>query len=228
MPRSAVPVRGGRPARARAVPAPLALGGLALAALLAAGAFGPAAPASGAPVRVASVPSGLLAAVTNFSANVTWNGVGIDQAGSSSTAFTLGAGQSAAVVFAYAEAAGMPAVTNASLVLRYLDVNLSTESIRATTAVAASGAESGEAQLNWTFGSLVYLTQGVYEVEAELLDANGSVLFQEPFYVDGTAPFVVGSAITAFALVLGGAEAVWVVQVIRSRRARKGGRYRFH
>jgi len=216
-------------ARPRGVPARALLaavaGAIALTLLLVTGSLGPRAMAP-APTPSALVhPSGVVVADSNVSVNVTWNGAPIGQATSASTAFVLGPGQSADVVFSYTEAAGIPAVTNASLVLRFLDVNLSTESIRAATVVGPSGSQSGSAQLNWTFGSLLYLTEGVYEVDAELLGLNGTLLFQLPFYVDARAPYLIGSAIAAFAIVLGTAEAFWVVTVVRSRRVRRG-RYR--
>ena len=200
-------------------------GPIALALLVVTGSVGAVATTPVLTPSASVRPSGVVVADSNVSVNVTWNGAPIGQATSASTAFVLGAGQSAAVVFSYTEAPGVPAVTNASLVLRFLDVNLSTESIRAATVAGPSGSQAGSAQLNWTFGSLVYLTEGVYEVDAELLGLNGTLLFQQPFYVDARAPYVIGSAIAAFAVVLGTAEAFWVVTVVRSRRVRRR-RYR--
>lgn len=154
------------------------------------------------------------------SANVTWNGVDVGHASSAASAFVVGAGQSATVRFNYSEAVGVPTVVNATLLLLFLGVTLSSESI-----APASVGLAGAAVLNWTFGSLIYLTEGVYEVEAQLLDANGSVLFQEPFYVDARAPYLAGSVIVALATLLGVVEALWIRSVVRYRRQRRG-RYR--
>jgi hypothetical protein len=168
----------------------------------------------------AARPSGIEPS-DGLSTNVTWNGVGIGQASSAATAFVIGPGQSANVQFNYTEARGTAPVTNASLVLLYLGLTLSSVSIPTTTPAPVGGW-----QISWTFGSLIYLTEGVYQVDAQLLDANGSVLFQEPFYVDARAPYLVVSTIFAMAVILGLVELLWVRTVLRYRKSRQG-RYRF-
>lgn len=204
------------------------VGALALAALVVAGLPFPRTTASAATVEPTMVPT-TVRPLTNLSATVTWNGVAVAQANVAGTAFTIGPGQTASVVFNFTEQNGSDPVTNASLVLRYLDLNLSVETIRTeATCPPGSGPTSpcsGTAELNWTFGSLLVVTEGVYEVDANLLDPNGSLLFHEPFYVDARAPYVLGSAIILFAVVLGVAEVAWVVTVLRARRRRR--RYRF-
>ena len=159
---------------------------------------------------------------SGLSVNVTWEGVGVDYANGPPTAFAVGPGASAVVGFSYGVALSAAPPTNASLVLRYLGVTLSTESIRATT-VCPEVSEprplpcTGSAELNWTFGSLIYLTAGVFAVDAELLSYNGTLLFREPFYIDAEAPYVLGSITILFALVLAAAEAYWVYASIRYR-----------
>lgn len=166
-------------------------------------------------------PGSDLAPADGVSAVVTWDGTNVSAAGTTSAAFPIDAGQSVLVAFDYAEAAGTPAVDNASLLLEFAGIALSIESIR-TAPVGLFGA----AAMNWTFGSLIYLTEGAYEVDAELLDANGSVLFREAFFVDARAPYVVASVILDMAIVLGLVEALWIRSVIRYRRRRRG-RYRY-
>jgi len=177
----------------------------------------------------ASAPSSALAGgrspgapqpAADLAASVSWNGVPVSQAASAATAFPIGPGDIVDVVFNFTEPRGGASVVNASLVLRYLDVTLSTESIAPTN---TSG--FGVGQLNWTFGSLIYVTEGVYEVDAQLADTNGVVVFNEPFYVDARAPLVLGSAVALFATVLGAAEAYWIATLVRSRTARRR-RYR--
>jgi len=155
-------------------------------------------------------------------ANITWNGAPVTQAGSAASAFVIGPGQTAEVGFTYAELNGTPLVTNATLDLLFLGITLSTESIRTVNVGFV-----GSAEMNWTFGTLLYLTEGVYEVDAKLLDANGSVLLLQPFYVDARAPYLIGSTILCMVIVLGIVEALWIRSVIRYKRGRKG-RYRFH
>lgn len=186
---------------------PLLAGGVAVARPTAAGA-NPIAP-------------GQEAAGSGLAVTVTWNGVAIDRAAGPGSAFTIGAGESATVRFNFTEALGGPAVANASLDLLFLGVVLSTESI-----AASAVGPVGVAEMNWSFGDLIYLTEGVYEVDAKLVNATGSVLFLEPFYVDARAPYLVGSAILSMVIVLGIVEALWVRSVVRYRRSRRG-RYRF-
>ena len=160
-------------------------------------------------------------AAGTLSATITWNGVPIGQASSTGSAFVLGAGQSATVLFNVTEPLGGPTVSNASLVLLYLGVSLSTVSIPTPVPEPVGGWS-----VSWSFGSLIYLTEGVYEVDAQLTDANGSVLLQQPFYVDARAPYLVGSAILSMVVILGLAELLWVRTVVRYRRSRRG-RYRY-
>ncbi len=77
--------------------------------------------------------------------------------------------------------------------------------------------------MNWSIGSLNGVLQGVYEILAQLTDGNGSLVFSEGFYVELQAPFVLGSAIAVFGLVLAVAEAYWIVVVVRARARRRGG-----
>ena len=97
-----------------------------------------------------------------LSANVTWDGTNVGRANSALSAFVLGAGQNAQVSFAYSAPNGSVGVVNATLSLLYVGLTLSSESIRTTTTGA-----NGSAVLNWTFGSLIYLTEGAYELQAE-------------------------------------------------------------
>jgi hypothetical protein len=147
---------------------------------------------------------------------VTWDGASIALAGSPADAFALGPGQTASVDFSFQGASGGATPTNASLLLRYFGLTLST-----VGAAPGGSGGSGQAELNWSFGSFAGVTQGVYEVLAQLTDANGSLLFSEPFYVHVQARFVLGSAVAIFALVLAVAEAYWIVVVVRAGLARR-------
>ncbi len=196
-----------RPPVAAAVSA-LLVGGLVVGALPVVGT-----PLSHAAAATAEGPDGL-------SANVTWDGANVDRANSALDAFVLGAGQSAQVSIAYTGASPSDPVVNATLSLQYVRVVLSSESI-----VPTAVGPNGSAVLNWTFGSLIYLTEGAYALDAELLDANGSVLYHQAFYVTARAPYVVGSAIFAMALLLAVVELVWIRTVIRHRtRGRRRSR----
>ena len=150
-------------------------------------------------------------------ATVTWDGTSVGHASTPSDAFVVSPGSSSRVVFTFYEPSDAPTIANASLVLRFLGVTLSTESI------APSPNRSGfvVVGLNWSFGTLYRLTEGVYELDAELVDTHGAVRFLEPFYVDARAPYVVESGIVAFLLVLGGAELYSVIVLLRHRARRR-------
>lgn len=165
-----------------------------------------------------AIGSGVTPAVS--AVTVTWDGVPVGSASSPATAFLLAPGGSSQVVFAFQQANTSDPASNATLALRYLDDTLSTESIP-----TSGPPTSASADLTWTFGSLAYLTQGVYELVAELLDPAGNVLFRQVFYVDVEAPYVIGSAIALFAVVLAGAEAYWIAVLLRAPAARRR-RYR--
>ena len=150
----------------------------------------------------------------SVTATVTWDGTPVSQASTPATAFSLGPGQQATVNFTFASSGGAPAVATVQLVLLYLGVTLSSEGL-------PTSPPSPSAALNWSFGSLTSLTVGVYELDAHLLDAGGSVLWTEAFYVDAKAPYVVLSAIVGFALILGAAEIYWIATALRSRRLRR-------
>ena len=156
----------------------------------------------------------------NVTAAVTWDGANVSSASAAGSAFTIVPGQTVAVWFNYSSAAGSPSVANATLDLRYLGLTLSTESVLTRTVAGA-----GHAELNWSFGSLIFLTEGVYEVDAELFDANGSPVFIEPFYVDAKTPYVLSSTIAFFAAVLAVVEAYWIVTTVQ-RRTGRARRYR--
>jgi hypothetical protein len=193
---------------------------------------GPGAPVGSTAARGLGVESGFTPAnESGLSVNVTWEDVGVSYANGPPTAFALGPGASAVVDFSYVVAPSASPPTNATLVLRYLGVTLSTESIRAATVCPLVSEPrplpcTGSAELNWTFGSLIYLTAGVFAVDAELLSYNGTLLFREPFYIDAEAPYVLGSLTIVFALVLGAAEAYWIVASIRYRLRRRNWRFR--
>ncbi len=169
-------------------------------------------------LSVGAVPSG---SAGDVSASVTWDGVGVGAAGTPTSAFPIAAGESADVGFSFTEAAGTPPITNASLTLYGFGLALTTESIAPTTA-----GPNGTAELRWSFGSLIYLTEGVYEIDAQLEDANGTTLFHQAFYVDAQAPYLLGSAILALLIVLGIVEALWMRTLLRYRRIRSGRRRR--
>lgn len=158
---------------------------------------------------------------SGWEVSVTWGGQPISFASSPADAYALAPGGSVTVVFSYQGASENRTPTNASLLLLYFGLTLSTQG-----AEAYGSGGSGGAMVNWSFGSLDAVLQGVYEVVAQLTDARGDLLFSEPFYINAQAPWVIGSAVTIFGLVLGIAEAYWIVVMVRTRGGRRWRRSR--
>lgn len=175
----------------------------------------------GSPAPELQVLPGAAGNNSSFFVDVLWNGVPLNDAALPSSAFVVRPGEIAAVNFTFAESGAGAGVTNATLVTWYLGVPLMREVFPTTSTTAGVG----YAQLNWSFGALLDLTEGVYEVDAELSDAAGHVVFDEPFYVDAQSPAVLGSAIALALVILGGLAACWVGLTLRERwvRLRGGG-----
>lgn len=151
--------------------------------------------------------------VGGVQAAITWDGTPVGQASSPATAFSIAPGEEATVNFTFTGASPLPVPPNASVVLWFFGIALSNVSIRSTFV-----AGTGFAQINWSFGSLYDLTEGVYQVDAQLVDADGNRLVDQAFYVDARAPYVIGSAIAGFAALLGAVEVYWIATGIRWRR----------
>jgi hypothetical protein len=149
-------------------------------------------------------------------ASVFWNGQNASGASSPSSAFTIGSGQTANVTFAYARTLFQ---SNASLTLTYLGLTLTTN-----TAPFHSAAGGGAATVNWSFGALIQLTEGVYQLTAKITNATGASLWSESFYIDVKTPYSLESGLVIFLIILVLAEAYWIGASIRG--ARRGGRRR--
>lgn len=154
-------------------------------------------------------------------AGISWDGTPIGDASSPSTAFTISPGQTASVNFSFVGAPSGPPTPTASLTLWFFGVPLSAVTVPSTVVAGV-----GSAVVNWSFGGLYELTEGVYRVDAQLTDASGNLLVNQSFYVDAKAPYVIGSAIAGFATVLAVLELYWIATAIQWRRQRRRVRRR--
>jgi hypothetical protein len=157
---------------------------------------------------------------TSFSVEVRWNGEPVADAALPTAAFVVRAGGTETVNFTFVETGPGLEVTNATLVVWFLGLPLSRESLVTTATLGGTG----YAEVNWSFGSLSDLTEGLYQVDAELTGPSGQVLFDQPFYVDVETPTVLGSALALAVVVLGGLEACWVALTLRERWVRRRGK----
>lgn len=168
---------------------------------------------AGSPTLRPLAASGVAGNNSSFFVDVLWNGEPLSHAASPSSAFVLGPGERAVVNFTFAVSGPGLGVTNATLVVWFLG----TELARTLLPTTSTSTGTGYAQLNWSLGSLVDLTEGVYEVDAELATPAGHVVFDEPFYVHAETPAVLGSAIALALVILAGLDTCWVVLVLRER-----------
>jgi hypothetical protein len=210
---------GGRGPRALGIAGLLAV--VLAAGLLLGGSHGLAAPpvrgslpSSRAPPSPTTAPASLSGGVGG---NVTWNGANVSAAGSTGSAFVVHGGASATVAFFYTVFPGGPAPVTAEVVGVFLGYPLT--SVGTGTSPGTGGV--GGAEFSWSFGTLWELTEGSYHLTAELLDANGSIVWSEGFYVNVEAPYRVASGIFVFLIVLGGVESYTVATVLTERWARR-------
>jgi len=163
-----------------------------------------------------------------LSSTVTWNGKDVSSASSPSSALSLDGGQTASVNFSFEEQSTSD-VTNASLEVLYLGLVLTTSKAatsvvvpRVATADVNVGPFAAAGHINWSFGPLTDALEGVFELTASLLNANGSTAWSESFYVFAKAPYLLESGAVIVLLILMVAELFWGISSIRD--ARRGAR----
>jgi hypothetical protein len=189
--------------------------GLAVLAVLAPG----SGLANGAPLVAALGHDARPMAASVLTASATWNGQSISSASSPGSAFSLEKGQTATVNYSYGGLAGGQ-VQNATLELTYLGIVLTTS--RSGTHVVGGPPIAGAAQINWSFGPLFDALEGVFQLTATLLYANGTTAWSESFYVFAKAPYLLESGAVVVLLILSIAELYWGIASIRdARRGRK-------
>jgi len=166
-----------------------------------------------APTQAASVsssPSSLVQRVV-----VTWNGKNVSGADAPSSAVPISKGQTAIVDFTFFVGATTE-VPNVSLQLTYLGIVLTT-SRAATYPLLGHPGEAGS-EINWSFGPLYDALEGDFEFTASLLDAHGSPVWNDSFYVFAKAPYYLESGAVIVLLVLTIAELYWGIGAIRDAR----------
>ncbi|HLN51664.1 MAG TPA: hypothetical protein VK455_06380 [Thermoplasmata archaeon] len=171
---------------------------------------------SGTPKSVSVTPA---ASAGPFSAELLWNGANATSANSASSAFTFTSGETANATFHFAGTSLLvppPAITNASLTLTFFGLALTTNTD--PFHVIAGGEQ---ARINWSFGPLIQLTEGVYQMSAKITNASGGSAWSETFYIDVKAPYSLESGLVVFLIILSLAEIYWIAASIRGARGRK-------
>lgn len=145
--------------------------------------------------------------------SVAWDGTNTSGAGSVRTAISVSAGHTARVVFRYG---GLSAasVGNATLELIYLGAVLTLSRAQPSSA----GLGNYTARLNWSFGSISPILEGVYQLRDALVYQNGSTAWQSSFFIFVKAPYLLESGAAAVLVVLVIIELFWGLSTIREAR----------
>jgi hypothetical protein len=190
---------------------------LALLLLLPASAIADHVGLAGSSKTVSAAPT---ASPGPFDAELFWNGANAASANSASSAFTVTPPQTANATFHYNGTSLLvppPAVTNASLTLTFFGLALTTN----TGPFHSLGGSTEQATINWSFGPLIQLTEGVYQLSAKITNSAGATIWSESFYIDVKAPYSLESGLVVFLIILSLAEIYWIAASIRGARGRK-------
>ncbi|MGP8077813.1 MAG: hypothetical protein ACLQD8_07240 [Thermoplasmata archaeon] len=181
----------------------------------------PAADAAGVGARPTTVNALAAPATTGLGGpHATWGGTNLSAASTEAHAFGISANQQIVNVFTYTIHAGGPNVTLARIQAFYFGAVISTDQVSTVNHPAGGGVEHGTGTMNWGLGTFTYLLAGVYLLTASLVDANGSTVWSENFYIDATAVDHIASGLIIFLLVLGLVELYSILTVGRSVRRR--------
>ena len=129
-------------------------------------------------------PSAVQPAATSTYA-VTWNGVDVSTAGTSSSALAIDFSQSANLNFTWSGTSAPVTISDARLQMYYFGFAVSTRDQIVSNPPTNS---IGHIPLSWTPLSINYLLEGVYRLTASFIAPNGTTMFSENFYVRGNAP----------------------------------------
>jgi hypothetical protein len=164
--------------------------------------------------------SGLHAAATGASpsvtANVVFQGSSVSSHGTAGSAIVTSFGGAFTTVYYWNATVGSALVTQAFLTLKFFGATVGTSSQSISGAVPET---SGQINLSSDFSQNKYLFEGVYQLEAILLD-HGQSLFSTTFYVWIQAPYHL--TVVNIALVLIGGYEIFQIAALGSVRvARK-------
>jgi hypothetical protein len=129
---------------------------------------------------------------------VTWNGVNVTTASSTSSALSIDFTQSATVLFNWSLTT---AVTMGSAQLQMFYFGFAVTTRTQTVNNPVSGTVGG-IPLTWTPLSLAYVLEGLYKITASFIASNGTTMFSESFYVRANALYGFVAAIPIVLLIL--------------------------
>jgi hypothetical protein len=135
-------------------------------------------PARGTP------PAAVPPLVTSVSGEAFWNGVNANTASTPATAFSWSFSDVAHIKFQWAGPVIGPEVSQASLVVNFLGLPAYTKQ-----QVLSVPQPVGSVNMTYDLSQYKWLLQGLFELHGHLADPNGTVLWNENFYVRVSQPY---------------------------------------
>ncbi|MFZ0892218.1 MAG: hypothetical protein WB782_01415 [Thermoplasmata archaeon] len=131
-----------------------------------------------------------------FFGQVTWNGVNVASASSTSSPLGIQFSNTAHLYYNWSSTTTLYNINRARLQFFYFGVSIAT---RVVTLQVSTPGLFGAFELNWTPGSIQYAVEGLFRLTAGLVAPNGSTIWSENIFVHATAPL---GLLAAFPLVL--------------------------
>jgi hypothetical protein len=176
-----------------------------------------AAPRPASPAVLANC--GGVQASSGISAEVTWNGVNVCSATTSSSALAVDFTNSANVTFSWTSTSTVT-LTDARLAMNYFGFALATRDV---APIAPGPMTSGSFVMSWTPGALTFVLEGMYGITASLFAQNGSTVWSESFFVRATAPYSILAALPILLIVIGAYEIYALARSGRQAGLSRGG-----
>ena len=144
--------------------------------------------ATSSPSRVTTIAA--TPASGPITATVTWDGVNIATANTTSSAFHISFNGAVNLLYSWSQpvlTAAAWSVNDARLQIFYFGFALGTRDITTTVGRTTGSIVMG----NWSTGPLQYILEGTYMLTASLIATNGSTAWSQSFWVDVAAPFYI-------------------------------------
>lgn len=162
--------------------------------------------------------------VGGLTANVTWNGLDVHTASTTSSAISSGLGSTIRLHYAWSAPPGAGTgprfnMSTARLEMLYFGFSLATRDVVSENPRAAP---NGTFDMTWDAGYLHWILAGMYELKASLIATNGTTVWEQQFFVRVSVPGGLGAALPILLIVIAGAELYDLATSGRQAGIRKG------
>jgi hypothetical protein len=139
---------------------------------------------------IGPVRPGATASTSGFQASATWNGRSVDSASTVGTAFPYSFSSPATVQFHWFTTGPVPSgvgsISEAKLIVEFLSLPSYTKDELVTPPQPAS---AGQISMTYDLSADRYILQGLFLLQAALMNSNGSTVWAQNFYIHVTAPY---------------------------------------